>query len=605
MLQKKSSIWITSWSLAVAAGLFMAIFAAYPQIKLHFNQDGNWQGHYAYNDIDEVAYAAYLKALIDGRPRKNDPYSGKDDSAAEPQPESLFSIQFAAPYTVAIPARVLGVSAPMAMTLAGVLAAFLAAAVCFWLLFELFGNSLLAFSGALAVFCLGALIAGEGAVGEVLGTGFSYPYFPYLRRYVPAVPFPLFFFLLFSSVKMLEAEKVRSRVLWAVGIFLSFAFVLFSYFYIWTAAAAWLFILTTGVFLFKPDDWKKKIYALLVLGAACMLPLAVYAYLLSNRGATMDNVQLLAKSHAPDLMRLPFLVSAVVLVCLSVLALLKRVDFKSTRFLFAMTTAVVPIILFNQQVITGHSLQPIHYQVFIGNYIAGLAVVCLIGLIYAAEKDAFKRFTGMVALVVAACAVVWGFVESHYTVRVLDDANIARDRGFRVGEFLTEESRKSADPFRDTVFSTSSILADDLPTIAPQNVLWARHQHVFSGLTWDQNKERYYQQIYYQDLDDVWLNHQLRSGNFVAMIALFGWGRHTDRLTTEAKPLTGREIDEEVARYRKYIEEFDSSKAQTPLLSYLVIPGDSTAGFQNLNKWYEVTLLKIDSGFKIFRLKIK
>jgi len=92
--------------MGVAAGLFLALFAAYPQIKLLYNQGGDWQGHYAYNDIDEVAYAAYLKALIDGRPRKNDPYTGRDESPGSPQPESLFSIQFAAPYAVAIPARI-------------------------------------------------------------------------------------------------------------------------------------------------------------------------------------------------------------------------------------------------------------------------------------------------------------------------------------------------------------------------------------------------------------------------------------------------------------------------------------------------------------------
>ncbi len=583
----------------------MAIFAAYPQIKLHYNQGAELQGHYAYNDIDEVAYAAYLKALIDGRPRKNDPYSGKDDSPTAPQAESLFSIQFAAPYSVAIPARLFGISASTAMTLAGILAAFLAAVLCFWLIFELSGNNLLAFAGALVIFCGGALFAGEGAVGEVLGTGFSYPYFPYLRRYVPAVPFPVFFFLLYASRRLLAVDGNRSRALWGLAVLFSFSFVLFSYFYIWTAAAAWLFVLTLSVLVFRPENWKETAISLMALGTACMVPLAIYAYLLSNRGTTMDNVQLLANTHAPDLTRLPFLISAVVLICLVVLAFLKRLDVKSTGFLFAVTTSVVPLVLFNQQVITGHSLQPIHYQVFIGNYIAGLAVICLIGLVYRAEKESFSRLVGYGAVFVAAAAVVWGFVESHYTVRVLDDANIARDRGFKVGAYLTEEGRKSAAPFQDTVFSTSSILADDLPTIAPQNVLWARHQHVFSGLTWDQNKERYYQQIYYQDMDHVWLNGQLRSGNFVAMIALFGWGRHTDRLTTDAKPLTGREIDEEVERYRIYTENFDRKRAQTPLLTYLVVPGESTARFENLHKWYEVSEVTEANGFRVFRLKLK
>src|SRR5262245_3534210 len=101
-----------NWKLGVLAAIFLTIWTLYPQFKLLYNRGEEWQGHYAYNDIDEVAYASYVRALIDGRPRKNDPYTGRDDSPETPQPESLFSIQFAAPYTVAIPARVFGIGAP-------------------------------------------------------------------------------------------------------------------------------------------------------------------------------------------------------------------------------------------------------------------------------------------------------------------------------------------------------------------------------------------------------------------------------------------------------------------------------------------------------------
>src|SRR4051794_22332832 len=105
------------WRYGIIAGLFLAIFSLYPQMKMVYLRGAEWNGQYAYNDIDEVAYASYLKALIDGRPRKNDPYTGRDDSAADPQPESLFSIQFAGPYTIAIPARIFGIPATWAMTI--------------------------------------------------------------------------------------------------------------------------------------------------------------------------------------------------------------------------------------------------------------------------------------------------------------------------------------------------------------------------------------------------------------------------------------------------------------------------------------------------------
>src|SRR5437868_15055515 len=121
------------WRYGLIAGLFLAIFSLYPQMKMVYLRGAEWNGHYAYNDIDEVAYASYLKALIDGRPRKNDPYTGRDDSPQDPQPESLFSIQFAPPYTIALPARLFGIDAPWAMTISGAVAIFLTGLAIFWL----------------------------------------------------------------------------------------------------------------------------------------------------------------------------------------------------------------------------------------------------------------------------------------------------------------------------------------------------------------------------------------------------------------------------------------------------------------------------------------
>src|SRR6476620_3996074 len=196
------------WRYGIIAGIILAIFSLYPQGKLIYNRGwSEWNGHYAYNDIDEVAYASYVKELIDGRPRKNDPYTGRDNSAETPQQESLFSIQFAGPYTIALPARLLGIPATWAMTISGAIAAFLTGLAIFWLIGLITGDSLLAMAAALIVICLGALFAGEGAIGEVIGGGFSYPYFPGLRRYIPAMAFPAFFFLVGAVWKGLVQDE--------------------------------------------------------------------------------------------------------------------------------------------------------------------------------------------------------------------------------------------------------------------------------------------------------------------------------------------------------------------------------------------------------------
>jgi hypothetical protein len=89
---------------------------------------------------DEPLYSAYINALIDGRPRKNDPFGGKDSSSQSPLPESTFSIQFVPAYLIALPARILGVSASTAFIVLVAAAAFLASLSVFWLLIYVTGD---------------------------------------------------------------------------------------------------------------------------------------------------------------------------------------------------------------------------------------------------------------------------------------------------------------------------------------------------------------------------------------------------------------------------------------------------------------------------------
>ncbi len=599
------------WRFGIIAGIFLAIFASYPQIKMWYQQGDDWQGHYAYNDIDEVAYAAYLKALIDGRPRRNDPYTGRDDVPEDPQPESLFSIQFAAPYTIAIPARIFGIPVTWAMTLAGVLAGFLTALACFWVIGHLTGGgSLFAMMGSLVMLCGGAIFAGEGAIGEILGTGFSYPYFPFLRRYIPAVAFPAFFALIGAVWLMLESENLRKRIIWCVVSSLCFSFVVFSYFYVWTTAAAWLFCVATLYLVIRPSEWLKDIQGFIALGAACFIPLVFYALMLSNRVQTMDNVQLLVYTREIDIWRFPQYISLFVLMILIAGILRKYIKLRSHSTIFAISFALVPFILFNQQIITGRALQPIHYEVFIGNYVAGLALVVSIGLIF---KDRIKEGsvgTNLIITAFAVIAVIWGLVECHYTVRVLDDANVARDNALPLGKRLAELAENDPNKHQQTIFSLTNIQADDLPTIAPQNVLWARHQHVFAGLSWQENKERYYQFLYYQNRDGKWLENNLKNGDFVSMIALFGWGRHTDRLSSDSKPLTYFEIVEQAKLFDEYIDKFTMKEATNPKLNYLVVPYDwikpeIRIDISNIEKWYEKDEGEKIGKYILYKLKLK
>ena len=182
------------WQFGIIAGIFLVVFALYPQFKMFYLRGDDWQGNYAYNDIDEVAYASYLRALIDGRPRKNDPYTGRDDTPENPQPESLFSIQFAAPYAVAIPSRVLGISAPTAMRFGGAIAGFFAGSGVILADRKNYRRFDFRDDGKSGRRCAAAHSRrAKAQSAKFWERDFPIRIFPFLRRYIPAIPFPVFF----------------------------------------------------------------------------------------------------------------------------------------------------------------------------------------------------------------------------------------------------------------------------------------------------------------------------------------------------------------------------------------------------------------------------
>ena len=612
------------WRFGIIAGLFLAIFSLYPQFKMFYLRGAEWNGHYAYNDIDEVAYASYLKAMIDGRPRKSDPYTGRDDSPENPQPESIFSIQFAGPYTIAIPARLFGIPATWAMTISGAVAAFLTALAIFWLIGMITGDSLYAMADSLIVLAGGALFAGEGAIGEMLGTSYSYPYFPGFRRYIPAMAFPAFFGLVGLVWKMVGHERSAVSGQQSAGIesnpqsavrnpqspllislaVLCFGYTVFTYFYVWTTAAAWVACLAICLIVARPTGFRLDLKRLIMLGVGCSATLVPYVYLLSKRSRTVDDVQMLVRTHAPDLTRIPELICFVVLFVIAAAVLMKVFDLRDRGTLFAVSLALAPIVVFNQQVVTGQSLQPIHYQVFIGNYVAGLAVVVTFALLWRKIEARQVRAWRLVPTGFALIAIAWGFVECHYTVRVLDEVNVIRDEAMPIGNRLTQLAGGDPDKYKRVVLHLGTAEADDLPTIAPQGVLWARHQHVFAGVSWDENKERYYQQLYYQGVPARQLADGMKSGDdFVSMIALFGWGRHTDRLVADYKPLTFKEIDAEAANFDEYVRTFNPAKPGVVRLDYLIAPVEPAQFYDNIDRWYERDAGETYGKYILYKLK--
>src|SRR6266699_782251 len=147
-----------NWKWAIWSAVAVTLLALCPQLLMWGARGGKWNGSYAEMHGDEWVYSSYVQSLIDGRPRRSDPYTGRDDRPGHREPESLFSIQFVPAYLIAVPARLFGISSSTAFIVLGILAPFLTSLAIFWLISTLTQDLRLAAAGTIVVLCFGALV---------------------------------------------------------------------------------------------------------------------------------------------------------------------------------------------------------------------------------------------------------------------------------------------------------------------------------------------------------------------------------------------------------------------------------------------------------------
>jgi hypothetical protein len=593
--------------LAALATFAMTLLALYPQINLWLGRGGNWHGSYVLIQGDEDAYSAYINALIEGRPRKSDPHTGRDDAPGAPQPESLFSIQFLPAYAIALPARLLHISASTAFIVLIALAAIAASLAIFWLIFSLTADDRLAAAGVIIALCLGTLVATQGGVRTFLGTAPTYSFFPFLRRYQPALPFPLFFVFCAFVWRALKSKSNRTSVVWAASAGAIIAALIFSYFYLWTAALAWLAGCALLFLVWRRESRIRVLLACGIIFAFAAIALWPYFHLLSHRDPNMDKVQLLTLTHAPDLFRVPEIIGVLAIAALA-FALRRGVDNRDA-VIFIASLAAMPLIVFNQQVITGRSMQPLHYELFIANYVSLIALVMAVALLI--QSGATRRQIPARAIALAALlAFGWGVIEASGATK--RDVTLARVRedAMPVGQRLTELAAQAnpnwnaRDP-RPIVFSSTLPVADCLPTNSPTASLWALHMDAFPGATQAERKERFYQYMYYSGISDKDLEQAILEGRFAIMVALFGVERVIPGLVPGEKPIPLDDMRREWLGYSQYIAFFSRERAAQPTLSYVVVPTQAPPDLKNLDRWYERGPGQQAGLFTIYPLKLR
>src|SRR4030095_7185432 len=395
---------MTRWKLCALTCLAMTFLSLIPQLHLWLVRGRDWNGAYVSLQGDEPFYAAYINSLIDGRARRNDPYAAKANTPQSPIPESTFSIQFVPAYVISVLARLSGASASTALIVLLGAAGFFASLSIFWLLNNILGDGKLAAAGTLFVLCLGGLAGGHGLLGLLLKADLSMPGLPFLRRYQPAAAFPLFFVFNALVWRALTGKTRRSMFVSAVLAGLTLAVLVFSYLYLWTAAAAWLACIGLLWLYFRPSDRRVGFAVLGIIAAITALALGPYLYLVSQRPPSLDEQQTLISTHRPDLFHVSEMLGALILILLVVSIWRRKSDLKDSLTLFAASFSLLPFIVFNQQILTGKMMQVYHYEAFIVNYSLLVGLMITLALFW-------KPLPARLLVWIAALSFCWGVVE--------------------------------------------------------------------------------------------------------------------------------------------------------------------------------------------------
>ncbi|HEX8491800.1 MAG TPA: hypothetical protein VF658_03070 [Pyrinomonadaceae bacterium] len=602
------------WKSGIYASLFMLLLAAYPQARVWLERGIDHTGSYAFFNEDEAAYCAYVNALIDKRPRRSDPYTGLDDQLGQPQHESLFSIQFVPPYALSFAARALGLSAPCIFFVLTCMAAFFSSLALFWLLRLMTNDERLAAAASLFILCLGTFALVYGPVRLLFGMdiSFSFSHLPFLRRYQPAAPFALLFVLCALVWRALTIENDRSALGSAVLAGIVFAVLVFSYFYLWTAAAAWLACVAVLWLLFRPENFRRGIKSLAVIGVLALAALVPYFYMVSQRAPTMDAMQLLVLSHAPDFSRSSERLGIILILLLAYALRRGRLAPRNHLSLFALAFALAPLLIFNQQIVTGRSLQPLHYEMYVTKYLSLISLVLIIALLWRGRESVDAKKESRVLAMVALIAFGWGIIETVVATNRHLQATLGRDEARFVAARFAEISREAPATHPDTrslIFYTNIAYADSSPTLAPQPVLWSPHTPAFSGVTREENKERIYRLLYFTGFDETTVDarsfEKLDYRKQYLLRSLAGWGHAGAAWSVNWKPLTTEEIQAELQRYSDYRARFDQERAAQLPLSYVVTTTDEGIDFANLDCWYERDAGERLGKFIIYRVRLK
>jgi hypothetical protein len=394
----------------------------------------------------------------------------------------------------------------------------------------------------------------------------------------------------------------------------------YSYFYHWTAAAALAACYAALTLIARPDARRATLRSVAVFTAIALASLAPYLYLVSRRAAGADEMQALTRTHAPDLLRGVELLAALALAALAVGARRGLVRTRDREVIFTASLALSVIAVFNQQVLTGLSLQPMHYEQYVGNYVALLAAALACVLLWQGRargredgvNDVGGGVTGArrrlvprrvwVPVALAGCA--WAACESVTTTINFAPMNLKHDDWLAVTrqlDAIASETRRAPHDPRPVVFNPDDFRLDHVPADSACAVVWAPHTFAFSTLSRAENKTRVFEFLHFAGIAPADFAAAGRDRGFL-QFSIFGWERANPRLAVDFKPVTREEIAAEQRGYAAFVASLsDAASPPRPLIDLVVASDDQPFSRVNLERFYTLEAIKRVGRHTIYR----
>jgi hypothetical protein len=560
--------------------------------------------------IDEAYYAAYVNALIDGRPRRNDPFGGQDDSPTHRLPESLYSVQFLPAYAVAIPARLFRISASTAFIILTPTTAFLAGLSVFWLLFHVSGDYRIAAAGTLFVLCLGGFFGSYEIFGQPLDIAF--PGLSFLRRYEPAVAFPLYVIFALLIWHSLTTSKTRHSRVYAFAAGVTLAVLIYSYLYLWTAAVAWFACISVLWLFLRHADRSKTLWVVALIGAITAIMLIPYFYLVSHIAVTADEQQIMFATRTPELFHIHEIIGAIILLALIIGLWRGCISRTDPRFIYAASLGMLPFVVFNQQVLTGRTMQAFHFEIYSVNYSIAVAIIIAVTLFWRTVPQRLIVWMGVLSF-------IWGFTAIALPARTNVAMSVDSDQAVPVLLRLKELARKDGSltdlhtkgDASTLVFSPSVPLIELLPSWTSQGTLLDVTGSICAGVSMEERKYFFYMHLYYAKVNSETLRAALRPHMdspkelWRARNVVFGEARIFPRLSSVFVPVRPDEIEREVQNYQAYISSFSYEQALKRPIKYAIIPVDANFDFSNLDRWYERDTGERVGDYVLYQLRLR